>query len=431
MSSVPPAVAALAAVLVPGRAAALLARHPGVDEGESRSLLAAPRARRLATLASALRCGGVRRISPSVNPSEARPVVRGADAGALHPAEDSTGERPAWPVLLPGDVLPFELPAVAPALTTMDASLLTLGARAARSAAAGLSSVLGGEASVHGRLLPGLPEPAGAALVPIDLTALAGLASLAVDRGFAARLAQRVAGETGGPGTSGSLTAAERAVLELAILGALDALAAETEIEAALAPRLALRGGSPQRPVCVELTVSVAGTQGRAFLLLPEAALRGLSRASGVSPALQDVPVPGSVRDGRVELDQGDLEDLRPGDVLLLDPPAGASTALHLPGGLAARGRFAGGSLEVEEVDLPDTGRSAGTAPVLVEVELATVAVPLRELARIAPGAVLPLGIDRSGRVTLRIGERAVAHGELVEVDGAVGVRIGSLLGGS
>jgi type III secretion protein Q len=68
-----------------------------------------------------------------------------------------------------------------------------------------------------------------------------------------------------------------------------------------------------------------------------------------------------------------------------------------------------------------------GTAPVLVEVELATVAVPFRDLARIAPGAVLPLGIDRSGRVTLRIGEPAQARRELVEVDGAVGVRIGSL----
>jgi len=418
VNSVPPAVAALAAVLLPGRAAALLSRHPGIDEEGSRSLLAAPRAHRLATLALALR-------------SEARLGVRGADAFALHPAEDSAGDRPAWPVLPPGDVLPFELPSVAPALATMDTSLLTLGARAARSAAAGLASVLGGEASVRGRLLPGLPEPAGAALVPIDLTALAGVASLAVDCGFAARLAQRVAGGAGRSGVAGSLTAAERAVLELAILGALDALGAETEIEAALAPRLALRGGSPQRPVCVELSISVAGTHGRAFLLLPEAALRGLSRASEISPALQEVPVRGSVRDGRVELDQGELEDLQPGDVLLLDPPAGFNTALLLPGGLAARGRIAGGSLEVEEVDLPGTGRSAGTAPVLVEVELATVAVPLRELARIAPGAVLPLGIDRSGRVTLRIGERAVARGELVEVDGAVGVRIDSLLGES
>jgi type III secretion protein Q len=87
-----------------------------------------------------------------------------------------------------------------------------------------------------------------------------------------------------------------------------------------------------------------------------------------------------------------------------------------------------GDSLEVEEAGRADPG--GGGAPVLLEVELATVAVPLRDLARIAPGAVLPLGLDRSGQVTLRIGDRAVARGELVEVDGAVGVRIAWLAEG-
>lgn len=415
MNLAPPVVVALAASLVPGRAAALLSRHPGFDLDACRSLLSAPRTERLAALASALR-GGV------------RPGDRAADAPSSLPDEDPAGELPAWPVLQPGDVLPFELPTVAPSLTEVDASLLDLGARAARSAALGLSSVLGGEATVRGRLLPGLPEPAGTALVPIDLTALAGIASLAVDRAFAARLAGRVAGGAGRTGAAGPLTAAERGVVELAILGALDALAAETEIEAALAPRLALRGGMPVRPICVELTVSAAGTQGRAFLLLPEAALRALPRATPVSPALQDVAVSGSIRNGRVALDPDEIEALQPGDVLLLDPPACDSTALLLPGGLSARGRISGDSLEVEEVTVPGSGRVTGAAPVLVEIELATVAVPFRDLARIAPGSVLPLGIDRTGRVTLRIGERTLAHGELVEVDGAVGVRIGSLL---
>ncbi len=415
MSCDPRMVVALAASLAPARAAALLSRHPGVDPDECRSILSASRAERLGALAEALTAG-------------MRSGVRGTDATAPVPAEDSAGEQPAWPVLQPGHVLPFDLPTVAPALAEMDASLVDLGARAARSAALGLSSVLGGEAAVRGRLLPGLPEPAGAALVPVELTALAGVATLAVDRGFAARLAGRVAGGAGRNAATGSLSAAERAVVELAILGALDSLAAETEIETALGPRLALRGGTPTRPVCIELAVTAAGTQGRAFLLLPEAALRALPRASGMSPALQEVPVRGSVRNGEVVLHPEELEAVQPGDVLLLDRCAGETAALHLPGGIEARGRITGGSLEVEEVQLPDGGRSAGRAPVVLEVELATVTVPLRDVARIAPGAVLPLGIDRSGRVTLRIGDRAVARGELVEVDGAVGVRIGSLV---
>jgi type III secretion protein Q len=61
---------------------------------------------------------------------------------------------------------------------------------------------------------------------------------------------------------------------------------------------------------------------------------------------------------------------------------------------------------------------------VSLQVDLGSVAVPLRELARLEPGGVLPLPIDRSGLVTLRLGERALARGELVDLDGAVGVRI-------
>ena len=428
-------VAALAAVLVPARAASLLGRHPGVDADGCRSLLAAPRAERLAALASALRGQGARRgassSAPSGPSSVERTPARGSDAPAPFAAEDRAGEPPAWPVLVAGDVLPFDLPSVAPALVEVDAPLLELGARAARAAALGLSSVLGGQVTVRGRILPGLPEPAGAALVPIELTALAGIASLAVDCGFAARLAERVAGGAGRSGVAGSLRAAERAVVELAVLGALDALATETEIEGPLAPRLALRGGAPLRPICIELTVAAAGTKGRAYLFLPEAALRALPRSGGVPVPLQEASVQGSVRSGQAALDPRELEALREGDVLLLEAPASETVALHLPGGLAARGRVAGNSLEVEEVDMPDPDGGAGAAPILLEVELATVMVPLRDLARIAPGAVLPLGLDWSGQVTLRIGDRAVARGELVEVDGAVGVRIASLAEGS
>jgi type III secretion protein Q len=61
---------------------------------------------------------------------------------------------------------------------------------------------------------------------------------------------------------------------------------------------------------------------------------------------------------------------------------------------------------------------------VLLEVELARVEVPLAELARLEPGAALPLSLDRRGLVTLRVGERAIGRGELVDVDGAVGVRV-------
>jgi type III secretion protein Q len=434
----PRGVAALAAALFPARAAAVLARHPGVDPDESRSLLAAPRAERLAALASALRVDPcVDRGDPptsAVRTRVRRPAPLEPGGGPGH-----AGEPAAWPVLQTGDVLPFELPAAAPALAQLDASLIELGARAAGCAAQGLSSVLGGEASVTGRLLPGLPEPTGVALVPVELTAIAGIASLAIDRGFAARLAARLAGGpgvegsmAGGPGIggpTGALSAAERTVVELAVLGALDAVAAGTGVEPTLAPRLALRGGVPQRPLCVELTVSAGGTRGRVLLLLPESALRALRGPPCLPPALRDVPVRGTVRIGETSLEARDAEALGPGDVLLLEPAPGETATLRLAGGLAAQGRISGDALEVTAVDLQEGEGVARSAPVLLEVELAAVAVPLREVARIAAGVVLPLGLDRSGRVTLRIGGRAVAVGELVEVDGGVGVRVVAMAG--
>ena len=65
--------------------------------------------------------------------------------------------------------------------------------------------------------------------------------------------------------------------------------------------------------------------------------------------------------------------------------------------------------------------------PILVDVELARVPLTLSDLSRLTPGATLPVQLDRRGLVTLRIGERPLGRGELVEIDGAVGVRVLSL----
>ena len=66
--------------------------------------------------------------------------------------------------------------------------------------------------------------------------------------------------------------------------------------------------------------------------------------------------------------------------------------------------------------------------PVEVEVELARLRMPLSELAMLRPGAVLALHMNASEPVLLRVGDRAVARAELVEVEGEVGARILALL---
>ncbi|HET8732693.1 MAG TPA: hypothetical protein VFM45_02860, partial [Anaeromyxobacteraceae bacterium] len=220
MSRPLPGSAMLAAVLAPVRARALLSRHPGADAAGVEELLALPGDGRLAALAAFVERSAADAPPEPASRSGEETKVRVPVASEPSGAGDRPGEAPAWPMLGEGSVLPFDLAPTAPALAQVDAGLLELGARVAQVAASGIASVVGGEVSVDGRLLPGVTAPAGAALVPVDLTAIAGVATLAVERSFAARLAARVADAPFPPGLPSTLSPAERAVVELAVLGA-------------------------------------------------------------------------------------------------------------------------------------------------------------------------------------------------------------------
>jgi type III secretion protein Q len=68
--------------------------------------------------------------------------------------------------------------------------------------------------------------------------------------------------------------------------------------------------------------------------------------------------------------------------------------------------------------------------PVVVRVELGAVSMTAREWAELAPGDVIETAHRMPARVGLRLGGRAGARGELVNVDGQVGVRIQKLYEG-
>jgi type III secretion system YscQ/HrcQ family protein len=65
-----------------------------------------------------------------------------------------------------------------------------------------------------------------------------------------------------------------------------------------------------------------------------------------------------------------------------------------------------------------------GEVPVLVRVEVGEATLPAREWAALGRGDVIALGRRIGEKVVLRVGGVAVARGELVEVDGEIGVRI-------
>jgi flagellar motor switch/type III secretory pathway protein FliN len=67
-------------------------------------------------------------------------------------------------------------------------------------------------------------------------------------------------------------------------------------------------------------------------------------------------------------------------------------------------------------------------APLVVRVELATVSLAAREWAGLKPGDVLETRRRLGGPVVLRAGGQALAHGELVNLEGELGVRVTRLL---
>jgi type III secretion protein Q len=323
------------------------------------------------------------------------------------------------------NALPFPLPALSRGYAELGAAGRAAGEENARRAAAAVAALLATEVEIDGRPLPSPATPAaGMARAAVALEALGTAAVLEVEATLLARAVEAMGGTTCTPGALRP-TATERAVLDLAVLAALGALSPETHRR--LAPRLGEAGAdappAPADALAVALELRVGGERGRGRLLLPPAAVAAFS-----APPREDAPgralaLGALLCDGQVTLDRAELAALGPGDVLLLDPVPAAR--LVLPGGLTLAGDLEEGRLlTVKEIQMADTQLHY---PITLTVEVARVTVTVGELARLEPGAALPLDVRRDGAVVLRAGDRAIARGQLVEVGGALGVRIAEL----
>jgi flagellar motor switch/type III secretory pathway protein FliN len=70
-----------------------------------------------------------------------------------------------------------------------------------------------------------------------------------------------------------------------------------------------------------------------------------------------------------------------------------------------------------------------GDVPVLVRVEIGEATLPARDWASLSRGDVIPLGRRVGGPVVLRVEGLPLARGELVDLEGEVGVRIVERIG--
>jgi type III secretion system YscQ/HrcQ family protein len=82
-------------------------------------------------------------------------------------------------------------------------------------------------------------------------------------------------------------------------------------------------------------------------------------------------------------------------------------------------------------VDKDALAQSVGETPVVVRVEVGSAQMTAREWSQLGAGDVIALGKRIGEHVVLRVGGAEVARGELVDVEGEIGVRIVARAGGT
>jgi flagellar motor switch/type III secretory pathway protein FliN len=203
--------------------------------------------------------------------------------------------------------------------------------------------------------------------------------------------------------------------------------------------------------IAASLTVLIEDEAFAARVMVPRDALRstGVQWGARVLAALGPTPLAIPIVACVVGCERAELAALAPGDIFLPSswPVARAAGGLSGPVTLAAPGAATGvralfgddgrlvlsGEIEpffTAEADMSDAEETAGIlsaigdVPVVVRVEIGEARMSAREWASLRPGDVVTVGRKVGEQVVLRVGGVPVARGQLVEVDGEVGVRI-------
>jgi type III secretion system YscQ/HrcQ family protein len=211
------------------------------------------------------------------------------------------------------------------------------------------------------------------------------------------------------------------------------------------------------RCVVLDLAVEAAGLTGSARLEVPPAWVDDAASSDETRARLAGLSVEVSVERARTFLEARALEELEEGDAVVFDGEGaesgaeGAWSAWLVLGAYAARAEVrVDGHVVVREefrrvaadastaraataretnMDATETKRADRTAvlaaaPIEVIAEVGRILLRGDEVLGLAPGAVLRLDGARSTRVALRVAGEIWAEGELVDVDGELGVRV-------
>lgn len=299
-----------------------------------------------------------------------------------------------------------------------------LGARTA------LQEVLGVSVSLGPPVIGPQPLPTTAALVWLVRDGVRAL--VALPGGAVREVARRLLSLPLELPAPRPLTSAEHSVAALGCAAALAQLDAAAQVEPwQPVPELRHALTRTERFIadwpCISAPLAIDGTPGMLRVWVPP----GLVVARPAEPVarfLPPVPVPTLVVVATAPLPRQAAARLAARDIIIVEP-AGAGAVLRL-----GRGEIGLRAVRGEAQAIIDSSyvRSAmeplpDDVHVELTVALGAVSLSLRQVSELAVGQVVSLGRPLEGPFELRLGARVIGAGELIDVDGALGVRVLSL----
>jgi hypothetical protein len=229
-------------------------------------------------------------------------------------------------------------------------------------------------------------------------------------------LAQRMLGGQAELAAPRALTAAEEAIWVLVVAAAVE----DTGVRAEVWPA-AQRVPGLTTHLALELAI-----EGLATWTIVAYVPRSMSVRVPPPRALPEWAFDLPIVVGRCLLDRASVARLAVRDVITVEREL-SLVAGDVAIALTAAPQAMEARVAIGYVPAPMSPALADTAQLELTVQLGTTRMSLRQLGELAPGAIVPLGRPLAGPFEVRAAGRLIGRGELVDVDGELGVRIVSL----
>ena len=303
-----------------------------------------------------------------------------------------------------------------------------LAARPPGAAGGRLARLVGGRVRV--RILGRAASAAGAAGDPAAALAEVRAGGASIVLAASARpvraLAQRLLGGPEELAAPRPLSLAERGIWALAVAAAIE--------DAGIAAEVWPLAGAPPDPPGARIEPAIEPAIELAIEVAIELPGGPLTVVACFPPALElRAPPPREVPAwslalpvlvGRCAIPREVARALGPRDIVTLE---GGLELVIGDGGVGLRAEPGAMAAEVATGYVRRAMGLADDAHLELTVQLGTTRLPLRRIAELAIGEIIPLGRPLAGPYEVRAAGRLIGHGELLDVDGELGVRIVSL----